>query len=217
MHVEFLVEELSSQVALERILPKILGAEVTFNIRVFQGKRHLLSKLPGRLQGYKSRLDYDDDLRIVVLIDRDNEHCIELKQKLEQIASDAGLLTKTAAKIPQDFQVLNRLAIEELEAWFFGDVEAIRAAYPRISPNLGDREKFRDPDGISGGTWEALERELQKKGYHKGGLNKLAAARDIAEHLEPQRNRSQSFQVFRDGLLQMIKPPLTPNGLAEKS
>ena len=159
-----------------------------------------------------------EDWRIVVLIDRDDEHCIELKQKLEQIASDAGLVTKTAARSPQEFQILNRLAIEELEAWFFGDVEAIRAAYPRISPNLGEQKKCRDPDGISGGTWEALQRELQKKGYHKGGLNKLEAARDIAEHLEPQRNRSKSFQVFRDGLLHMIKaPPLAPNGLAEKS
>jgi len=31
-----------------------------------------------------------------------------------------------------NFQVLNRLAVEELESWFLGDVEALHAAYPHV-------------------------------------------------------------------------------------
>lgn len=50
------------------------------------------------------------------------------------------------------FQVLNRLAIEELEAWFFGDVAALHSAYPRVPSTLGRRSRYRDPDAIRGGT-----------------------------------------------------------------
>jgi len=99
---------------------------------------------------------------------------------------------------------LNRLIIEELEAWFFGDVEAICAAYPRISPNLAQQAKYRNPDAVSGGTWEALERELQKKGYYPDGLSKLVVAQEIYQYMNPERNTSHSFQLFRDALLQMV-------------
>ncbi|NET89368.1 MAG: hypothetical protein F6K45_14945 [Kamptonema sp. SIO1D9] len=54
MHLEFLVEEYSSQVFLELILPKILDRDITFNIHPFQGKPDLLKKLPARLKGYKA-------------------------------------------------------------------------------------------------------------------------------------------------------------------
>lgn len=51
---------------------------------------------------------------------------------------------------------------------------------------------------IKGGTWERLEQVLSR--YHAGGLQKLRAAEEIAQHMEPDRNRSKSFQVFRDAL-----------------
>lgn len=94
--------------------------------------------------------------------------------------------------------------IEELEAWFFGDVEAICQAYPKVSPNLAKQQQYRDPDGIKGGTWEALERVLQKAGYHPGGLEKYKASSDISQYMNPESNRSKSFQVFYQGLLEII-------------
>jgi hypothetical protein len=103
------------------------------------------------------------------------------------------------------FQVLNQLAIEELEAWFFGDVAALHAVYPRVSIHLGNRANFRDPDAIPGGTWEALERVFKRAGYFTEGLNKLAASRAISLHMEPERNRSHSFQVFRRGLVETVE------------
>jgi hypothetical protein len=198
MHIEILVEEPSAEAALYNIVPKIIGQDVSFAIHPHQGKPDLLAKLPGRLKGY--RIWLPSDWRIVVLIDEDREDCLDLKAGLEAAASAAGLLTKSAAGSRSRFQVLNRLAIEELEAWFFGDVEALNAAYPRVSLNLGRKAKYRDPDAIAGGTWEALERELQRLGYHPGGLPKVAVAREISTYMNPVRNRSKSFQVFRDGL-----------------
>lgn len=201
-HIEFLVEEPSAEVALQNIVPKILGQNVSFAIHPHQGKSDLLKKLPGLFRGYKAWLP--ENWRIVVLVDADAEDCRKLKAKLEEAAHNAGLITKSAAALGSMFQILNRLAIEELEAWFLGDVEALNATYPRVSLNLTQKAKYRDPDAIPGGTWEALERELQRVGYYPGGLAKVSAAREITAHMKPERNRSKSFQVFQQGLLELF-------------
>jgi hypothetical protein len=86
--------------------------------------------------------------------------------------------------------------IEELESWYFGDWEAVRGAYPRVSPTLPNSRGYRDPDAIRGGTWEALERQLQKAGYFAGGIRKIELARTLAPLMEPDRNTSHSFQVW---------------------
>ncbi len=202
MHIEFLVEEPSAEAALSNIVPRIVGAPHSFAVHPHQGKPNLLRSLPGRLRGYGSWLPRD--WRIVVLVDRDRQQCRELKATLEQMARDAGLLTRTATPLPSRFQVINRIAIEELEAWFFGDAEAIRAAYPRVSRTFERRAGYTDPDAIRGGAWEALERVLQRAGYFRGGLAKIEAAAAISEHMDPGRNRSRSFCVFRDALMAVV-------------
>jgi Domain of unknown function (DUF4276) len=198
MHIEFLVEDFSTQAALRQLLPKILAPDTLYDIRFFQGKADLLAKLPNRLAGYRSWIA--EDYRIVVLLDRDNDDCKDLKSKLEAISNQAGLSTKTTQDPGQPFQVLNRIMIEELEAWFFGDIPALSKAYSGIKPSLATNAKYRHPDAIKGGTWEALERELQSKGHFKTGLDKVKAAREIATLMEPTTNRSPSFQAFLSGL-----------------
>jgi integrase len=139
----------------------------------------------------------------VVVVDRDDDDCQELKQRLEQIAHDAGLRSRSNAG-DQPYQVVNRLAIEELEAWYFGDWGAVRAAYPKVSKTIPNQARYRRPDEVTGGTWEAFERILKRAGYFRTGLRKIEAARSIAKHWQPQRNRSHSFQVFLD-VMQEIK------------
>jgi hypothetical protein len=202
MHIEFLVEEASAEAALSNLAPAILGPDVTFVVHPYNGKPDLLAKLPGRLRGYRSWLPAD--WRIAVLLDADEGDCLQLKARMEEIARAAGLITRSAAGGAQ-FQVLNRLAVQELEAWFFGDTAALCAAYPRLSPNLDVRPKYHNPDAIAGGTWEALERELQRAGHAAGGLVKVATARVVSAHMHPESNRSHSFQVFRSGLLDLVK------------
>ena len=198
MHFEFLVEELSSEAARVNLIPHILEAAHTFTIHSFQGKTDLLSNLPARLRAYRSWIP--EDWRIVVLIDEDREDCKALKGRLEKAAKEAGLATRTSTKGRSPFNVLNRLAIEELEAWFFGDIEAVKAAYPRIPATLGKKSTYRDPDSIAGGTWEALEREMRKVGYYPTGMPKIEVSRRISRHMQVNRNRSHSFQVFVNGL-----------------
>lgn len=196
MYIEFLLEESSAEATLRNLLPAILGEQVGFRLHAYQGKPDLLRKLPSRLQGY--RVWMPDDYYIVVLIDADHEDCHTLKAQLETIAREAGLNTKSAVLPGMRFQVLNRVAVEEIEAWFFGDADALRAAYPRVSPYLEYRKTYRDPDAIRGGTWEALERLLQHHRYPVPG--KISIAERVSQHMEPHRNRSHSFQVFLEGL-----------------
>ncbi|MEC3980999.1 DUF4276 family protein [Amycolatopsis sp. H20-H5] len=196
--LEILVEERSAKQALDILLPRIVPA-VPFEIREFQGKDMLVKELPRRFAGYAERMRWER-LKVVVVVDRDDDDCKDLKRRLEGLAEKAGL--STTASVAR--QVLTRIVIEELESWFFGDVSALRQAYPRIPSSLGNQAKYRDPDGIGGGTWEALARLLAKHGYHKPGLAKLQLAKDVATHMDIENNRSQSFQVFRDGVRRLV-------------
>jgi len=187
------VEEPSMEAALQTLLPKLLG-DIEFQIIKFQCKGDLLKRAPDRLKGYASWLP--DNYRILVLVDRDDDECVTLKATLERMAAQAGLLTKTAARNGNPFQVVNRLAIEELEAWFFGDWLAVRAAYPRTSATVPQKAMFRDPDAIAGGTWEAMERVLKNAGYFTTGLRKIELARSVSANMDVCRNTSRSFQAF---------------------
>jgi hypothetical protein len=205
MHIEVLVEEASAEAALRNILPMILAPNTTFRVHPFQGKPDLLKSLPNRLQGYARWIP--ENMRILVLVDEDRQECQILKAKLETMAQQAGLVTKSRPVTGGRFSVINRIAIEELEAWFFGDITALRAAYPRVPANLDRRAAYRIPDAISGGTAEALERVLKKAGYYAGGLPKIEAARKISQHMDPGRNTSGSFQMFRDALRALHTEP----------
>lgn len=108
----------------------------------------------------------------------------------------AGLLSRTAAA-EEPWQVANRVVVEELEAWYFGDWSAVLAAYPRVRPTVPRQARYRDPDAIVGGTWEAFEGVLQRHGYFGTGLRKVEAARAVAAHFDPDRSRSQSFEKLR--------------------
>ena len=205
--VEVLVEEPSMEAALRVLLPKLVGG-LSFEVHSHQGKRDLLARLPDQLRGYAAWIP--STWRIVVVVDRDDQDCGELKAALERVASSAGLSSGSTAIAASS--VLFRIAIEELEAWYFGDWQAVRAAYPRVSTAVPRQAAYRRPDAISGGTWEAFERILTGAGYFEGGLRKIEAARAVAGHMVPSRNRSESFCALRDALAALARPipALTP-------
>lgn len=170
-HLEVLTEEPSMEAFLEVLMPRLLPG-TTVAIHSFQNKQNLLRRLSNRLRAYGKWLP--ENYRIAVLIDRDNADCRELKEQLESASVGSGLVTRTRADGP--WQIVNRIVVEELEAWYFGDWEAVCKAYPRASPNIPGRAPYRDPDSIKGGTWETFERIMQRHGYFKGGLRKVEAA-----------------------------------------
>lgn len=199
-HLEFLVEEPSMEAFLRSLLPRVLPEGRSFEVHAFQGKSDLLAKLENRLKGYASWLPVD--WRLVVVVDRDDDDCMELKQRLESAAQRAGVRSRSSSAAG-NWQVVNRIAVEELEAWYFGDWEAVKAAYPRAASNLTQRQGFRDPDGVVG-TWEAFERVMQKQGYFRAGLPKIEAARSIGAFVEASRSRSASFRAFHSALQEAL-------------
>ena len=191
----FMVEEPSMEAFLNEILPRMVPGR-QFRIFVFRGKNDLINNVSKRLKAYAQFLQ--GDFRIFVLVDRDNRDCQDLKRQLEAQASEAGVVTRSQDN--DAWQVVNRVVVEELEAWYFGDWHAVRSVWPRVSPNIPNQARYRDPDAIRGGTWEAFERILQRAGYFKAGLAKIEAARAVGARLDPLRNRSRSFAAFRDAL-----------------
>ena len=200
-HFEFHVEEASMEAFLAAWLPGFLPRDCTFGIYAYPGKDALLRRIGDRLRGYATWMP--DEYRIVMVVDRDGDECVALKSRLEQVCKGARVRSKRAAG-NHDWQVATRIAIEELEAWYFGDWQAVCAAYPRVSANVPNRARYRDPDAITGGTWEAFERILQKHGYFTQGLAKVQAAAAIGRHVDPARNRSRSFVVFRDTIADAV-------------
>jgi hypothetical protein len=200
-HLEVLVEEPSMEAFLRALLPRLLPHDRSFQVHPFQGKTDLLDKLQARLRGYAQWLP--EDWRIVVVVDRDDDDCESLKERLEVMAANAGLVTRSRAG-SRRWQLVNRIAIEELEAWYFGDWPAVRSAYPRVSSHVPQKAAYRDSDSILGGTWEAFERALQRHGYFKTGLPKVGAARTIGSLLDPGRCRSRSFATFRDAIMEAV-------------
>jgi hypothetical protein len=199
--LEVLVEEPSMEAFLGALLPRLLPVDRSFAVHPFQGKTDLMAKLQDRLRGYASWLP--DDWRVVVVVDRDDDDCVALKGQLEAMAKKAKLRTRSVAG-KQPWQLVNRIAVEELEAWYFGDWPAVCAAYPRVSKGVVNQAGYRHPDAIAGGTWEAFERVLQRRGYFRGGLGKIEAARALGAVVDAQRNRSASFACFRDAVLEAV-------------
>lgn len=197
----FLVEEPSMEAFLHALLPRILPGNVTFDVHPFQGKSDLLRKLKKRLCGYAQWLP--KDWRIIVIVDRDDNDCLQLKKQLEEIALQVKLCTRSNA-VGGVWQVVNRIAIEELEAWYFGDWQAVCSAFPKVSQNIVSKAAYRDPDSIKGGTWEVFERVLQRYGYFKAGFRKIEAAKLMGECLDPVRNRSKSFTTFNSALVEIF-------------
>ena len=211
MHFEVLVEDKSGSIALNVLLKKILGVNGqghSWKLHPFKGigripknlhtvpnprKKLLLNHLPMLLRAYGRSLQPESSC-VVVVVDLDTQDCVAFKQELPSVLA--------ACKPPPT--TLFRIAIEESEAWLLGDRDAVKAAYPKAKePVLGGYMQ----DSICG-TWEVLadavhpggSAQLKSAGYPIAGQAKCEWARKITPHVDVNRNRSKSFQVFRDGV-----------------
>ncbi|MEG4345031.1 hypothetical protein QUB70_17275 [Microcoleus sp. A003_D6] len=159
MHFEILVEDISGKTALEILIPKIISTEQhTFNIHPYKGigriptdlksasdpkKRILLDQLPKIVQGWgKTLSDPDYSFVLIVICDLDNRCLSTFRREL------LDLVDKCSPKPKTQFCI----AIEEGEAWFLGDLAAVKAAYPKAKEAV--LNSYTN-DSICG-TWEKL-------------------------------------------------------------
>ena len=216
MHFEILIEDQSGKKALDILVPKIIGEPHTFRVISYKGigrvpknmsvsakvnKRILLAQLPKLLKGYGNAFaSYPDNyLAAVILVcDLDNK-------SLSAFRSDLCLILNNCNPKPATRFCI---AIEEGEAWFLGDIEAIRRAYPRAK--MAILNSYIN-DSICG-TWEILANAvyrggstaLSANGWQVVGAEKSTWAEKITPHMDVSNNDSPSFNYFRLKLLELV-------------
>ncbi|AXF84923.1 hypothetical protein DTO96_100639 [Ephemeroptericola cinctiostellae] len=204
MHIEFLVEDVSGKVFLEHILGKFnIG---TYKIHPYKGvgklpkkgsseklltKQHgLLSNLKKLLEGYGRSSAADV---VFVVFDSDDKDPALFERELQTFYSGLN----------QPAEAIFSLAIEEMEAWLLGDMEAVMAAYPKAKSQI--IQKYQQ-DSVCG-TWEILARALnhkpEKLKWHEAGALKSEWADKITPLMVLDNNISPSFIKFRDELTRM--------------
>jgi len=213
VHIEFLVEDSSGEKLLATLLPKLLGNQGelhSWRLHLYKGigrvpkgltigadpaKRMLLDNLPRVLRGYGRTPCID---AVVVILDSDRRDCRMFLAELNSLLSRCNPAPHT----------MFRLAIEEIEAWYFGDESALLQAYPRAKRDVLNRY-IQD---TACGTWELLADAvypggsiaIKKAGWPLPGQIKHEWADKIGPLLVIDRNISPSFGKLKDGLRQLI-------------
>lgn len=178
--IVFLLEEPSMVELLRGVLPKVFPEWVENQDWIavpHNGKSDLEASVPRKLRAWNVPGD-----RFIIMRDNDGGDCRAHKQRLLELAADK----------PAD-QVLVRIVCQELEGWFLGDLEAVKAAYPVAARNIiATHRRFPDPDIMTNAADE-LKQLTEVPG-------KVGRAKAISGHMNVDANLSRSFQVFIDGL-----------------
>jgi Domain of unknown function (DUF4276) len=121
MRIEFLLEEASMENLLIEILPKILPSGYTLNencfLRPHNGKSDLRKSIPKKVKAFSNNAE----TKIIILHDQDNNDCRKLKKEIQELCNLNG-----------NCPVLIRIVCRELEAWYWGDLDAIQKVYPNF-------------------------------------------------------------------------------------
>ena len=216
MHFEVLVEDQSGKKTLEILMPKIIDEQDTFELHFYGGighipknlknetdvnKRVLLNQLPRLLRGFgKTFANYPANFpaAVIVVCDLDRRCLKKFRQELFTVLNTCNPKPETRFCI----------AIEEGEAWFLGDISAIKAAYPNAKDNILNRYQN---DSICG-TWELLadavftggSNGLKENGKVAVGREKSIWAEKITPYMNVEKNASPSFCYFRDKIRALI-------------
>jgi hypothetical protein len=200
MKVHVLVEGPSERALLDAWLPRFLPNHRA-QVHPHQGKgrlstdpgkpldprrRGLLDQLPAKLRAYGKSLDPRTD-GVVVLVDADDDDCVDLKRRLVALLG----------QIDPRPNVLFRIAVEETEAFYLGDMAAVHRAFPGTRAS---RLKDYKPDACVG-TWEVFRDAIGETGE-----DKVDWAERIGPHLttDPEKSTSPSFRQLCYGLRWLV-------------
>ncbi len=124
---------------------------------------------------------------VLVLVDADEEHCIVLKDSLVTLATSLN---------PRP-NVVFRIAVEETEAFYLGDLRALQIAFP--DADMAKARRYT-PDSVCG-TAEKFGEIVDD-----GGLNKVHWAEEMGPRItvDPGKSRSPSFKALHAGIAKLI-------------
>ncbi len=167
---------------LDGLLPRLFPGWIAgrhFLCVPHEGKSDLDRSIPRKLAAWRIPGD-----RFVILRDSDGADCIEVKHRLLAMCERADRA-----------QTLVRLACQERESWYLGDLEALAAAFgaPKVN-TTALRKRWSRPDEIRKPSTQ-VKRLVP-------AFQKVGGARLMAQHLDlgTQRNKSRSFQAFIAGV-----------------
>lgn len=217
MHFQFLLEDQSTEVLINKIMPKVLAdsPETTYRCKSFRGlggftKKNtvketrtgkLLNDLTTYIKGFNKSLQ-NYSAAIVVVLDLDDHDRNEFSNELYSVL-DINHITVDCVFC---------FAIEEIEAWLLGDGEALHKAYPKAKLHI---LHTYDQDSVCG-TWEILAeciypgglKQLNKDctSYREVGQLKARWADSIGTYMDLGTNNSPSFKSFLSELYKRINP-----------
>lgn len=158
------------------IIAERLGIADRTKVIAHEGKNDLKRSFPRKVRAWNAGLV----TRFVICMDNDNANCTILKQQLRALLP------------PQprhEFKI--RLVMNELEAWYLGDMKALELAW-QIPMGSADKnqgkQKFRTPE-----TLVHAKRDFEKLVKARG---QITLARSIAPHLSIENDRCPSFKHF---------------------
>lgn len=176
--VVFLLEEPSMKAFLDGLLPRLFPG-LFFLCLPHEGKSDLEKSIPRKLRGWR-----EPGVEFIIVRDNDGADCRAIKARLVAMCAAAGRS-----------DAIVRIACQELEAWYFGDPQAVADAYEDAGfHNRVRGARFRDPDAIV--TPSTALSDLVPS------FQKVSGARRLAAQVSPERNGSHSFQVFLDSVQQ---------------
>ncbi len=187
MNLVFMLEEESAKSFLEVLLPKILPSCVRCTLIPHQGKSDLQKSIPKKLRAWS-----DPNSFFVILHDQDGNNCVDLKNQLQKICH-----------LTSRYSPLICIACHELEAWYFGDLDALQKAFPGFcAKKYRNKARFRIPDDIVQPA-KVLEKEKKIRGF-----GKVYAAQKVSKYMDIKRNRSNSFQYMVKSIENLVNSHL---------
>jgi hypothetical protein len=179
--IVFLREESSMKAFLDTLLPRLFPGWIDgqdFQCVPHEGKSDLDKSIPRKLSAWR-----EPDVRFVIVRDKDNADCSEVKSGLRERCARSGR-----------GETLIRLVCQELESWYLGDLEALDKAFDSRLDTHRYRKRFANPDTLRKPSVE-IERLIP-------AFQKRSGARKMGQclNLQSQKNRSRSFQVFVAGV-----------------
>ncbi len=181
--IVFLVEDLSMRKFLEGILLRLGFEPHYFRIKHHQGKEDLIRNLDKVVKKESKEANF-----LFVLVDQDKRNCYEFKKEIKEKMQSCACNYKI------------RIACYELEAWFLGDMDAIKQCSQKFKPDFfRNKEKYRYIDNI---VKPSIEIETIVPDWKQTFLRKDKFAAEIAKHisLESKINKSHSFNIFLEAI-----------------